>query len=341
VPALSKKFAERNLSLIGVIGAVVVALIVVGSLQAANLRSALTESGYHARFTEAGGLREGDDVRVSGLSVGRVDAVTIESNEVDVAFSIEDGIELGDATRVEIKSATVLGRKYLQVTPAGEGEMQAGDVIPAERTLTPYDVQSRLEGLGGEITALDDQQLSRAIGTVAETLEGTPAELRTALDGIARASRVITKRDDALLGLLDSAASVSKVLAGRSSEVTTLVKDANSLLNELTVRRAAIRAVLVNANALVAQVKGLTEDNARQIGPSLRELKRVNRMLVDNDANITAAIEGLRNYTGSLGEAVNGGPWFYGYIANLVPTNLAQQTVDSLLAQIPQGGADR
>lgn len=340
MPALSKKFAERDLSLIGMIGAVVVAVVVVGSLQASNLRSALTESGYHARFTEAGGLREGDDVRVSGLNVGRVDAVTIESNEVDVAFSIEDGISLGDATKVEIKSATVLGRKYLQVTPAGKGEMAAGDVIPAERTLTPFDVQSRLEGLGGEIADLDGDQLSKALGTVAETLEGTPEELRTALDGVTRASRVITKRDDALLGLLDSAATVSKVLAGRSGEVTTLVKDANALLNELTVRRAAIRAVLVNANALLGQVKGLAQDNARQIGPSLRELTRVNQLLVDNEANITAAIEGLRNYTGSLGEAVNGGPWFYGYIANLVPTNLAQQTVDSLLAQLPKGGTN-
>lgn len=340
MPALSKKFAERNLSLIGLTGSVVVGLIVVGSLQAANLRSALSESGYHARFTEAGGLREGDDVRVSGLSVGRVDAVTIESNEVDVAFSIDNDIELGDDTKVEIKSATVLGRKYLQVLPAGAGDMDAGDVIPTERTLTPFDVQSRLEGLGGEIEQLDDQQLSQALGTVADTLEGSPEELRAALDGMARASRVITKRDGALLALLESASTVSSVLAGRSSEVTTLVKDANSLLNELTVRRAAIRAVLVNADALVAQVKGLAQDNARQIGPSLRELKRVNRLLEENEANITAAIEGLRNYTGSLGEAVNGGPWFYGYIANLVPTNMAQQTIDSLLAQIPKGGTN-
>lgn len=338
MPVLKKRFAERNVPLIGVLGVVGVALIVVTALSAATIKSALTQSTYHARFAEAAGIRAGDDVRVSGLSVGKVREVTLRDNQVDVAFFLDDSVRLGGQTSVEIKSSTVLGRKYLDVGPAGDGHLDDGATIPLEHTRTAFDVQSRLEGLATEVAPLDKEQLAGAIDTVTQTLHETPEEVRVVLDGVRRASRVITARDSALLDLLDSAAQVSGVLADRSSELTVLVRDANLLLAELTARRQALHALLVNVDALFAQLKGLALDNRATLGPALAQLDQVSELLKRNRDNITAAVEGLGNYVGSLGEAVNAGPWFYGYIANLLPSNMAQQTVQSLLQQAPSQG---
>lgn len=342
MPVLRKSFRERSTVVLGVVGIAVIALVVAGALSASAVRRAVTETAYHARFGEAGGLREGDDVRVAGLRVGSVTDVTLKDRQVDVRFSLDDDVELGAATTAEIKSATVLGRKFLQLRPLdtpGQDPLAAGATIPIERTRTPFDVQSRLEGLTREVAPLDAEQLSTALDTVSASLADTPDEVRLALDGVRRAAATVTSRDDALLKLLQGASEVSGLLASRAGEVTTLVRDANGLLTELTLRREALRAVLVNVDALVAQVRGLAADNADRLGPALAELDGVTDLLRRNEGNIAALVEGLRNYVGSLGEAVNGGPWFYGYIANLVPSNMAQQTVDSLLGQLPQGGA--
>lgn len=341
MPVLKSSFRERNPFILGVIAATVIALVVVGSLSASRIKSALTEVEYHARFSEAGGLREGDDVRVSGLSVGQVKQLSIKENQVHVTFTVDHAVSVGDQSIAEIKSATVLGRKFLQVTSHGDDDMADGTVIPRARTRTPFDVQARLEGLGGELEPLNKKQLANALDTVSSTLEQTPEEVRAALEGVRRASEVVNKRDAALLNLLQSASQVSGLLASRTGEVTKLVRDANGLLKELTLRRAALQAVLTNVNGLLEQLRGLAMDNDRRIGPALKELDKVSTLLENNEGNISALIEGLRNYTGSLGEAVNGGPWFYGYIANLVPSNLAQQTTESLLSQLPRNDGSR
>ncbi|GAA4115623.1 virulence factor Mce family protein [Nocardioides fonticola] len=334
---MNKRFAERNPAVLGVVGAVLLALIVVGSLSAARIKGVLTEREYHARFTEAAGLRPGDDVRVAGLTLGTVSSLTIEDDQVEVAFRLDKDVRLGSDTQAEIKSATVLGRKFLQITPKGDGELGSA-TIPVARTRAPFDLQSQLEGLGGEVQPLKKAQLARALDTVSDTFADTPDDVRAALEGVRRGARVIASRDGALLDLLRSASQVSGILATRSGDLTTLVRDANDLLAELTARRTALRAVLINANALLGQLRALAEENDQQIGPALDQLARVSDLLKRNRANLTATIEGLRNYTGSLGEAVNGGPWFYGYIANLVPSNMAQQTVDSILSQTPTVG---
>lgn len=333
MPVLTKSFSERDPSVLGIFAIATIVVVVMGALNAANIRDALTQRRYTAEFSDAGGLRTGDDVRLAGMTVGRVRDIAIEGRTVSVEFRLDKDVRLGTSTTAAIKSATVLGRKFLQVTPVGRGRLDDDATIPISRTHTPYDVQARLEGLGQELKPLDKDQLASALDTVSATLRDTPAEVRAALDGVRRASRVVTARDTALLQLLESASQVTGILADRSGQVTTLVRQANDLLAELTMRRDALRAVLVNTQVLLTQLRGLANDNARQIAPALQELGQVAALLKRNNNNITALIEGLKNYTGSLGEAVNGGPWFYGYISNIVPSNMAQQTVQSILEQ--------
>ena len=75
-------------------------------------------SDYSAYFAEAGGIKPGSDVRVSGLSVGRVSDVHLEGTKVLVDFTVDNGVELGDRTEAAIKTETVLGTKMLEAHPA-------------------------------------------------------------------------------------------------------------------------------------------------------------------------------------------------------------------------------
>ena len=85
------------------------------------------KSGYSAYFTEAGGIKPDSDVRVSGLSVGRVSSVKLDGTKVLVKFTVDDDVALGNRTEASIKTETVLGTKMLEITPRGDGKLARPD----------------------------------------------------------------------------------------------------------------------------------------------------------------------------------------------------------------------
>src|SRR6201999_300975 len=101
-------------------------------------------TGYHADFTEAAGLRSGDDVRVAGVSVGKVSDISLEGTHVRVDFAV-DTTWIGDSSTAAIKIKTLLGQKYLAIDPLGDKSLDPDTAIPLSRTSSTYDVTTALE----------------------------------------------------------------------------------------------------------------------------------------------------------------------------------------------------
>ena len=313
----------RNTVRIGVAGLAVLVGLTLLALNAGAIIRTFTTTTYHAAFAEAGGLAAGDTVRIGGLVMGSVQAVTLAGAQVEVTFSVRHGGHLGTGTGAAIRTATVLGTRYLALLPSGPGTLPAGATIPLARTRSPYSLTGILSTLTDKAGAIDTAQLARSFDTIAHALAGAPPALRSALGGVRALSETIASRDAALGRLLRSASAVTGVLAQRSHQISALVTDGNKLLNTLYQRRAEIRLLLVNVTAVMNQLKGLSLDNSRQLGPALSQLAGVLAVLKKNARNITEAIAGLHRYAGGLGEVVGGGPWFYAYLQNIVPSNLA------------------
>lgn len=332
MPVLRRRFAEMNTVRIGVIGVAVVAGLALLALNSGIVIRDLSTTTYHAELAEAGGLTGGDQVRIGGLTMGTVQAVTLAGNHVDVTFSVRHGGHLGGNTRAAVQTATVLGTKYLAVLPSGPGTLPAGATIPLSRTQSPYNLTQILSTLSTTAGAINTGQLARSFDTISSALANAPPELRSTLNGVRNLSETIASRDAALSQLLSNAGAVTGVLAARSSQIGTLITDGNQLLNTLYQRRYEIRLLLVNVTAVVDQLRGLAADNQAQIGPALSQLQGVLTLLNNNAENITQAIAGLQRYALGLGDVVGGGPWFYAYIQNIVPTTL-QPTIPSTLGK--------
>ncbi|HZT51483.1 MAG TPA: outer membrane lipid asymmetry maintenance protein MlaD [Stellaceae bacterium] len=104
-----------------------------------------TVSGYDvvARFDRVEGLRDGSDVRISGIRVG-----SVVSQELDpksfvavVRLSIEPSIKLPVDTVAAITSSGLFGDNYVSLEPGNEDEtIKAGGAI--EHTQSPMNLQS-------------------------------------------------------------------------------------------------------------------------------------------------------------------------------------------------------
>lgn len=337
-----KLFRERNpipLGLMVVVWLLVVILVVLNI----NGLTGILGRNYGVMLPEAAGIKQGDPVRVSGLTVGRVGGVHLHGKGVLVDFAVtESAVRLGEETTAQVSVETVLGDKALVLTSAGSGTLAEGARIPVERARVPYDVNDALTGLQQEVQDIDVDRVANALDTVAGVLDGATPELGSAIRGVSRLSETISSRDDSLRSLLAHADQFSQVLADRNGDLTALMKDGNVLFAELLKRREDLTALLSNLSAMASEMSGLVADNKHTIGPALKELNAVIATLQKNKSNISKALRGLSVYATGLGEVVSSGEFFSAYVQNLLPGNLLQPDLSDLgLDDLLQGSSAR
>lgn len=316
------KRGKRSRVEVGVIGVVVTALVVITALQMDRLPYLSPISTYTTFFDDAGGLVTGDEVVLAGVKVGTVTDIALGTTggatKAKVGFRMDDTVVMGVDTQAAIKTETVLGRRNLTLIPHGPGRIKPGGEIPNGNTLSPYSLSDALDDATSTLATTDTGQLNTALRTLTVTFSDTPDQVQGAVSGVARLSKSVADRDNALRELLAKANSVSTVVANRSNQLNALLVDANALLGELQMRRTAIASLITGTRDVSAQISGFIADNNAQLQPVLAKLNSVLKILTDNDASLRRAIDGLGPYANLLGEAVASGPYFSSLVG--VPT---------------------
>src|SRR5256714_4600714 len=104
----------------GAVVLVVAALFLFFAFNTSQLRAV---PGYElvADFERVDGVREGGDVRISGIKIGSIVGETLDSKTflARLRLSIDPSVKLPDDTVAEIVSAGLLGDKYLSLVPGG------------------------------------------------------------------------------------------------------------------------------------------------------------------------------------------------------------------------------
>ncbi|OBH10083.1 mammalian cell entry protein [Mycobacterium sp. E1747] len=328
-----QSLSARSPLTIGLMGTAIVVFVAVAAFQYDKLPFIKNTNDYAAYFAEAGGIKTGNTVRVSGMGVGRVSDIRLEGTKVRVGFTVGKGIQLGDRTEAAIKTETILGSKMLELTSRGAGTLTG--VIPLERTTSPYDLPVALGDLTTTISGLDTNQLSSALTTLAETFKETPADLKPALQGVARFSQALNNRDEQLRSLLGNANKVSGVLGRRSQQIAGLVANSNALLAALLDERDSIDALMNNLTAVSHQISGLVNDNRTQLKPALDKLNGVLEILDNRKEELQQTLPKFKRYAMSFGEVLGSGPFFKAYVANLIPGQLGGPTLDARMYDRP------
>ena len=319
-----KSFAERNPLTIAIVGLVVLLVVGYGIFNSRDLPVVGDGPTYTADFTEAAGLRTGDDVSVAGVSVGSVSAVELEDGHVRVEFRVKDAW-LGDQSRAAIRIQTLLGAKYLAITPVGTSALKTSDTIPLERTDAPFDVTSAFQQLASTVDEVDTDQLGQSFEVLSQAFADTPDTVRATLSGLTDLSRSISSRDAELGKLLANTRTVTSTVVDSNSQIQALITDGDTLLAELQARSQAITALFQGTVQLSQQLTGLVQDNQATLGPALASLSQVTTVLQDNQANLQKAVSLLGPYYSQLNDAVGNGRWLDTYICGLFGTNPTYQ----------------
>lgn len=312
-----KPFRERNPIPIALIGVGLLLGFLVLAFNVDKLPLIGAGRTLTADFANSSGLQPKDDVRIAGIKVGSVKSVELHGSVVRVAFTDNSGVRLGDQARADIKIKTLLGQKFIDLTPDGPGDLHG--TIPVSRTTTPLIVTEAFIGLGKRAGEIDTDQLAKAFDTLASTFKDTPPEVSQSLQGLSRLSQTISSRDQELGELLKHANSVSGVLASRNEQITKLIQDADVVLQLVEDQRAVIHDLLVNTADLASQLTALVNENRAALSPALDNLHSVLNILEKHRDDLDTAIHELAPFVRNFDNTLGNGHFFDNFIADLPP----------------------
>ncbi|MFT4201108.1 MCE family protein [Gordonia sp. (in: high G+C Gram-positive bacteria)] len=321
----SRRFAGRRSPItVGALGVLMLLMVSISSFYLTSLPILGAGPRYTAEFSEAAGLQPGNEVRVAGIKVGTVESVGLnkDGNKVQVRFNANN-TWIGDQTQASIQIKTLLGQKYLGLTPRGSNS--ADPTKPITDTISPYDVIDAFSDASNQLSDLDTDKVSESLEAMSTAFSGTAGDFGPALTGLSRLSQTIAKRDQDVQKLLSATKSTSKILADRNQEFVQLIAGTGQLLDELNKRQESISTLLSSTTTLSKALSGIVADNQAQIGPALRSLQQVAGLLNKQKDNLDRSIQSLAPFYRLYGNVLGNGRWFESMVTNLIPPALPQQ----------------
>jgi phospholipid/cholesterol/gamma-HCH transport system substrate-binding protein len=275
----------------------------------------------YAEFSDAASLQKGNNVRINGVLVGKVESVKLNyvtgrGNVVKVAMKVRGSTHLGSGTTANIKIETLLGQVYVELNPTPTGTL-TNNLISETHTTTPTSITDAFIGLGRRAGEIDVKQLAKSFDVLSSTFANTPGDVHSSLVGLEKISTTIASRNVQLEELLAHANAVTSTLSAHDAQITKLIDDSIKILDTLDQQRAVVHRLLVDTASLAKNLTGLVAENRAEIGPALRQLHgtlailRAHQKQLDQTLHLAAPF--IRDFTDTLGN----GRWFETTVTNL------------------------
>ena len=312
---------------VGLLGLLILVMVVGVGQSFASTPMLFAKPMYYAHFADAAGAAPGDKVRISGLNVGQIKSLKIEGDRVRVGFTLGDH-RIGADSRLSIRTDTILGKRVMEIENRGNKPLAVNGVLPLDQSTTPYQLYDAFSDLTTTTAGWDLESVKRSLNVLSSTLDSSTPELKAALDGVARFSDTIGKRDDQFKDLLAQANKVAGVLGNRSDQINRLLVNANVLLTAVNQRSREVDVLLENVSAVSQQFAGFIDDNPN-LNNVLNQLDTISTILAKHKDDLAYSITTASKFMGALAESISSGPYFKTLLANLIPYQMMQPFVDA------------
>lgn len=227
--------------------------------------------GYTTVISDVFGLREGDDVRMAGVRVGRVEKIELQGDVAKVSFMVQSDQQLLGTTVASVTYQNIVGQRYLGLSLGDVGEPQAllpGSEIPLERTDPSFDVGALLNGYEPLFSALNPTDADNLTKGVIESLQGDRASVVTLVDETARLTESFAGRDQQLGQVITDLNVVVNNLAQHNDSLDEVITQTRGVVSTFDARRPE----LVDSMGSITSVVRRLSTIADEVYPSLNEL---------------------------------------------------------------------
>ncbi len=199
---------------------------------------------YTATFTDVSGLDAGNDVRIAGVQVGKVEAIRLDGRAAKVDFTALNSHPVYRSTVAAVRFQSLLGQRYLELIQSGtEGErLVAGATIPIGQTIPSFDITKLFNGFRPVFATLDPAQLNQFGENLLRLIQGDDSGIGPVLRDLDAISKFAVNRQAAITVLIRNLGEISADLGGKSKQLFHLIDTLNELLTSFTSKADEFRA---------------------------------------------------------------------------------------------------
>lgn len=258
-------------------------------------------NSYSAIFTDVSGMKSGDDVRVAGVRVGRVDKIDLVGTLAKVTFRVQRNQVLYTDTLAAVTYQNIIGQRYLRLSPGSvENHKPLRDhgQIPLEHTSPSLDISYVLNGFEPLFTQLDPKQVDNLTSAIIQAFQGDTTSV---------------------LALTTQTSMLAETLAGPDQVLGELIFNLNELMNSLAAQNANLQTTIREARGVMAELAGRRLELVESVGSINHTVGRLATIV----NNITPDLEQFINrQPGLLDYGLHDGRQRLAYMAANLPSLL-------------------
>jgi phospholipid/cholesterol/gamma-HCH transport system substrate-binding protein len=287
-----KSFRERSPIVVGIISLIALTAATTFSFYIDRIPALKQAYDIKAEFADAAGLSVENQVRVAGIRVGNVQDIKLAGDRVEVLMEIDNGIEIPKDAFAEIKLATLLGTKFVDIEAKGGGPfMEEGDLIPMERTATPYEIYQASNQGTNVLEDLDGPALNKMLVELTDLTRVVKEEVGTALAGLNELGAGLNAKDEELRSLLEGADELTGTLSDEGDNIVRLIDASNDVLGSVASKREQVQSLLEVTKQMAGNLTDLVRDNRGRLDAILTDLHKALVVLERNVKHVDMAME--------------------------------------------------
>ena len=246
-----------------------------------------------AYFPTATAIYPGDEVRVSGVQVGKIDSITPEGTQTKMTLKVDRDVPIPAEAKAVIVAQNLVAARYVQLTPAyrnGNGPtMDDGAVIPSDRTAVPVEwdeVKTQLMRLATELgpqTGVSGTSVSRFIDSAANALgAGNGEKLRDTLAQLSGVARTFAEGSGNIVDIIKNLQTFVTALRDSKEQIVLFENRLATLSSVINDNRSDLDAALSDLSVAVGEVQRFVAGSRNQTAEQIQRLGNVTQVLVDN-----------------------------------------------------------
>ena len=234
---------------------------------------------YEFVFSEIGGLREGDNVFLRGMNIGRVSQTDLQDSHVRVYVALDVQLHLRHGYKIDVVDASMLGGKNLKIYEGLDDAPELGENLTA---------------LGAKPVEMIEE-MARALGGLEETINAVNA-------GEGTLGKLL--KDDAIYDNLASISEsfrkiMSRLESGEGTLGKMLVSDDGQLYDDGKVLMANLRTIsqnLADGNGTLGQLMSGEDTAFHDLEATLAAIRRISESIDEGEGTIGKLVRDAKLY---------------------------------------------
>nr|WP_234813000.1 MCE family protein [Mycolicibacterium confluentis] len=292
------------------VGLAVVLVLTLLAAGAVLLRSGgpMNRTNVVAYFDNSNGIFVGDDVRILGVNVGKIDKIEPEFDRVKISFWYDGTQKVPADAKAAILSPALVTGRAIQLTPVySEGPVLENDaVIPLNRTAVPVEwaeFRAQLERLTENLQPTEPggvSTLGALVNTTADNLRGQGASIRETVIKLSQAFSALGDHSTDIFSTVKNLSILVDALQGSTDVMRQLNQNLANVTGLLADDPGEVAAAVSDLNSAVGEVQTFVAENRETLGTTSDKLAAVSQTLNDSLEDIKQVLHvapnTLQNY---------------------------------------------